>query len=521
MGIYLNPGSERFEESLNSEIYVDKSELIHYVNNFIGTEQKYICVSRPRRFGKSMAANMLAAYYGRENDTRALFENLKIAKMDSFEKHLNQYNVIFVNVQEFLSRTHDLNKMQELLQKSVLRDLLRAYPQVDYLDQTDLISAFQDIYEENRIPFIFIIDEWDCIFRENRYNAENQKMYLDFLRNLLKDKIYVKMAYMTGILPIKKYGSHSALNMFNEFSMTEPEKLAEFAGFTETEVKELCLKYDMDFDEAQRWYDGYQFSQKLHIYSPRSVVSAMLNHRFGNYWTRTETYEALKVYIEMNFDGLKDTIIRLMAGERKEIDTGTFTNDMATFQNADDVLTLLVHLGYLGYDVDTKEVFIPNSEVSGEFVNAIKGAGWNDVLNAVKLSEELLKATWSKDEAAVAAALEKVHMETSVLTYHDENALAYTLSLAYYSARIYYHVIREYPTGKGFADLVFLPRKNHPDKPAMIVELKWNKKVKTAIDQIYDRAYVEALKDYKGSLLLVAVNYDKKRKKHECKIESW
>lgn len=377
MGIYLNPGSERFEESLNSEIYVDKSELIHYVNRAVGTEQKYLCVSRPRRFGKSMTANMLAAYYGRENDTRGLFEKLNIAKKDSFEKHLNQYNVIFLNIQDFLSQTHDIELLRKSVEKSLLWDLLNNFPEVSYFDKEDLIRTMQDIYQKEKVPFIFIIDEWDCIFRENQDNVEAQKFYLDFLRNLLKDKIYIKLTYMTGILPIKKYGSHSALNMFSEFSMTEPEKLAEFVGFTEAEVKGLCQKYDMDFAETQRWYDGYQFNQSIHIYSPRSVVSAMLNQRFGNYWTRTETYEALKVYIEMNYDGLKDTIIELLAGEKKTIDTGTFTNDMTTFQNADDVLTLLVHLGYLGYNVETQEVYIPNYEVSGEFVNAIKVAGWD------------------------------------------------------------------------------------------------------------------------------------------------
>lgn len=519
MGIYLNPGSERFEESLNSEIYIDKSELIHYVNRQIGTEQKYLCVSRPRRFGKSMAANMLAAYYGRGYDSQKLFMNLNIAMKNSFKKHINRYNVIFLNMQEFWGKTHNVKLMKERIEEEVLWDLLEENNDVHYYNKEDLIRTIQDIYINNKVPFIFIIDEWDCIFRENQDNTEAQKYYLDFLRNLLKDKTYVKLAYMTGILPIKKYGSHSALNMFSEFSMIEPEQLAEFVGFTEAEVEELCQKYSMDFAETQRWYDGYQFSQSIHIYSPRSVVSAMLNHRFGDYWTRTETYEALKIYIEMNYDDLKDTIIELLAGGRKKIDTGTFTNDMTTFRNADDVLTLLVHLGYLGYNVDTQEVFIPNSEVSGEFVNAIKGAGWKEVFDAVTASDELLKATWSKDETSVSDALEKAHSETSILTYHDENALAYTLSLAYYSARQYYTIFGELPTGKGFADLVFLPRKNHQDKPAMIVELKWNKSVESAVNQILEKDYGEALKDYKGRLLLVAVNYNKKNKKHECKIE--
>ena len=519
MGVYLNPEPDGFKKALNSQIYVDKSGLIAYTNKVFDTEQEYVCVSRPRRFGKSMTANMLAAYYSRGYDNNELFQHLSIAQDASYEKHRNRYNVIFLNMQKFLSRTHDVGKMESMIERSVLRDLLREYPDVDYFDCEDLISSLQDIYEEIKIPFVFIIDEWDCIFRENQNDEEAQKLYLDFLRNLLKDAEYVKLAYMTGILPVKKYGTHSALNMFDEFSMAEPDRLAQYVGFTETEVKNLCEQYHMDFTEIQRWYDGYQFDQDVHVYNPRSVVRAMLSQRFGSYWTKTETYEALRIYIEMNFKGLKDTIIELLAGGRKKINIGKFTNDMATFQSVDDVLTLLIHLGYLGYEMEEQEVFIPNSEVAGEFVNAIEGAGWEEVIIAIKESEELLQATWKCDEAAVKMGLERAHMETSILTYNDETALSYTLSLAYYCARVYYTVVRELPTGKGVADLVFLPRKNHLDKPAMVVELKWNQSVEGAIAQIKKQQYLEALKDYEGNVLMVGINYDVKSKEHSCKIE--
>ena len=412
MGIYLNPGNERFEDAVSSEIYVDKTELIKYTNRVLKTEQKYICVSRPRRFGKSMAANMLAAYYGRNADSRKLFENLKIEKNASFMEHLNQYNVIFLNMQEFFSRTHDVTKMKMLLEKCLLRDLLRAYPDVDYLDKTDLIGVLQDIYAEFRIRFIFIIDEWDCIFRENKDGSEAHKMYLDFLRNLLKDRSYVALAYMTGILPIKKYGTHSALNMFDEFSMTNPKQLAEFVGFTESEVKGLCNRYGMDFEETRRWYDGYHFENVEHVYSPRSVVSAMLSRSFDNYWNQTETFEALRDYIVLNYAGLKDTVIELLAGKHKKIETGSFSNDMTTFSTADDVLTLLIHLGYLGYDFSSKEVFIPNSEIESEFVTAIQSAGWDTVINAIKKSDNLLKETWNKSaEGAIAQMKDKKYIK--------------------------------------------------------------------------------------------------------------
>jgi hypothetical protein len=422
-------------------------------------------------------------------------------------------------MQKFWSKTRDIVKMQERLENFLLKDLLNEYPTINYTDDTDLTEVLQDIYLQTDISFVFIIDEWDCIFRESKNNKEAQNLYLDFLRNLLKDANYVALAYMTGILPIKKYGTHSALNMFDEFSMTNPRELAEFVGFTESEVKQLCTQYNMNFEETKRWYDGYQFENVEHIYSPRSVVASMTSHRFDNYWNQTETFEALKDYIVMNYEGLKDTIIELLAGNRKKIDISSFSNDMTTFQSVDDILTLLIHLGYLGYDFSTEEVFIPNSEVASVFVTSIKSADWHEVVKAVKSSEELLQATWNQDTKAVAKGLEQAHFETSILKYNDENSLSCVISLAYYSARIYYTQIRELPTGKGFADLVFLPRKNHLDKPAIVVELKWDKSAKGAIAQIKDKNYVKALEEYQGNLLLVGVNYDIKTKKHECEIE--
>lgn len=519
MGIYLNPGNGKFQEAISSEIYVDKTGLIEYTNRVLKTKQKYVSVSRPRRFGKSMAAEMLTAYYGKGTDSRGLFCGLKIENNPLFEQHLNQYDVIFLNMQKFLSRTHDVSKMIALLEKSVLRDLIKAYPGVDYLDKKDLISVLEDIYEEYKVPFIFIIDEWDCIFRENKEDTKSQIAYLDFLRNLLKDAEYVALAYMTGILPIKKYGTHSALNMFDEFSMINPKQLAEFVGFTESEVRTLCVRYHMNFEETRRWYDGYRFENMEHVYSPRSVVSAMLSRSFDNYWNQTETFEALRDYIAMNYDGLKDIVIELLAGDHKKVDTSSFSNDMTTFATADDVLTLLIHLGYLGYDFSAKEVFIPNSEIASEFVTAVKDAGWQEVVNAVKKSDDLLRATWKKDADMVAEKIEESHFETSVLKYNDENSLACVISLAYYSARAYYTAIRELPTGKGYADIVYLPRKNHLDKPAMIIELKWDMSADGAIAHIKERKYIKALEDYKGNLLLVGVNYALKSKEHQCVIE--
>ena len=521
MGIYLNSGNDGFRESIHSEIYVDKTGLIAYTNALLGTRQKFLCISRPRRFGKTMAAEMLVAYYCCTCDSRELFQNLKIAQDESYEKHLNQYDVLFLNMQDFLSQAESAEHVTEYLQKVILRDLKQAYKDIVDFSDANLIDVLLQIYANAGVSFVFIIDEWDCIFREKKNATVVQTKYLDFLRSLLKDKPYVKLAYMTGILPIKKYGTHSALNMFDEYSMIGADVLAEYIGFTQDEVQALCETYKMDFEETRRWYDGYQVAEGLHIYNPKSVVDAMRRRKFNSYWVNTETYEALKVYIDMNLDGLKDVIVQLLGGERYAINTRKFTNDMTTFADKDDVLTLLVHLGYLAYDVAAKEVYIPNEEIRDEFVSAIDGSGWQEVMRSILASKVLLENTWCFDEAAVAEGLDAVHMDTtSILNYHNENALSCVISLAYYSARDAYTLIRELPTGKGFADMVFLPHK-YSGRPAMIVELKWDQSAEGAIGQIKEKQYVKALEHYTGEILLVGINYDKTTKKHNCKIERY
>lgn len=521
MGSYLNPGNEKFYRAINSEIYVDKTGLIGYTNKVLNTMQQNLCVSRPRRFGKSMAADMLTAYYSRGCDSKELFQGLKIADDQDFEKHLNKYNTIFINVQEFLSRTSDIYKLIDRIQRIVLRDIQREYPEIDYFDKDDLSECMQDIYEETGIPFVMIIDEWDCIFREYKNDKEAQEKYLDFLRDTLKDKRYIQLVYMTGILPIKKYGTHSALNMFSEYSMTNPRQLAQYVGFTGEEVQELCEKYHMDFNELKEWYDGYAFANVHSVYSPRSVIEAVLSGICDSYWNQTETFEALKIYIDMNFDGLKDDVLSMMVGEKVSINTGGFTNDMVTFHTKDDVLTLLIHLGYLAYDFEDKCVYIPNNEVRGEYVNAVSVSDWGEVSEALRNSAWTLQSIWKRRPEQVSKGIEQAHFETSHLQYNDENALSYTISLALYAARNFYQIYRELPTGKGFADLVFIPRKKFPDKPALIVELKWDKTAEGAIKQIKNKQYFESLKEYQGNLLLVGVNYDKDTREHQCKIEEF
>lgn len=521
MGNYLNQDGKKFYEITHSDIYVDKTELLTYTNSVLQTLQKYICISRPRRFGKSITASMIAAYYSRGCDAKELFSPYKIARNLDFDTYRNKYNTLFLNMQEFLSRTKNIYELLDRMKRLVLRDLKREYPNVDYFDDTDLIESMQDVYQETNCPFVVIIDEWDCIFREYKQDKEAQEIYLDFLRDMLKDKSCIALAYMTGILPIKKYGTHSALNMFDEFSMINPGPLAPYVGFTEMEVEYLCHKYRMDMEEVKAWYDGYSFSMAASVYSPRSVVNSMLFGKIENYWNQTETFEALQVYIDMNFDSLKDDVLSMIAGERIPVNTGSFTNDMTTFRTEDDVLTLLIHLGYLAYDSENKVVKIPNNEVRNEYVNSVAASDWGEVSIALKQSADTLNAIWQRRPQQVAEGIQLAHFETSHIQYNDENALSYTISLALYAARNFYTMHRELAGGKGFADIVFIPRKKFQDKPALVVELKWDKSADGAISQIKRKEYCRSLEEYAGNALLVGVNYNKRTKVHECMIEEY
>ena len=520
MGVYLNPGNKGFKEAVRSEIYVDKTGVIACANKLFNTQEKYVCISRPRRFGKSMALQMLSAYYGRGCDSRELFAGLKIESVSSFEEHLNRYDVIYLNMQQFLIGAKK-QEITEYLEQEVLEELLEEYGYLLKRHDMGLADTLRKIYAKSGKEFVFLIDEWDCVMRKHQESEAIQKQYLDFLRNLLKDQTFVALAYMTGILPVKKYGKHSALNMFSEYSMTDQGIFEEYTGFTEDEVKELCHRFRMDFAQVGSWYDGYQLTRFSHIYNPKSVVESMKHRKFSNYWTSTETYEALKVYMEMDFDGLRTDIVKMLGGERVKVNTRSFQNDMKNFKTKDDVLTLLVHLGYLGYDSEAREAFIPNKEIVEEFENAMSVGGWPEVMKVLKASERLLEDTLRRDEEKVAKGLDMAHMEVaSILTYNDENSLGCAIGLAYYSARKDYKMIRELPTGRGFADVVFLPLP-FSGKPAMVVELKYDKSARTAIEQVKEREYTRALEGYSGEILLVGVNYDKddKNKPHSCMIE--
>ena len=516
MGIYVNPNNDGLKQSLNSKIYVDKSGMIEITNSLLDTRQNCMCISRPRRFGKSMNIDLLIAYYSKGCDSKDLFANLKIAKNPDFEKHLNKYNVIWLNLPKFKDLGCGIETLLPTMIKQLKRELVKEFKNIEIHDDEPLQSILAEIYYQTNVKFVVLIDEWDYIFREST-NTKLQEEYVDFLRALFKDSPFIKLAYITGILPVKRYDTQSALNNFDEYSMIIPDKLAEYFGFTEDEVKALCKKFHRDFEEIKAWYDGYLMPGNVHLYNPCSVVKAM-DGEVGSYWNTTSSFEALSVPINLDLKGLRKTIIELMGGTRCIINASKFTNDVNCIKSRDDALTFLVHLGYLGYDKSTGEVFIPNREIRGEFDNALEENEWDEVIDAIQNSEDLLKATWNNDEEAVADYIEKAHLKiASILGFNNEETLRSVVSIAYYTAIRFYQFIREFPSGKGFADIVFLPYK-HVNKPLIVIELKQNKSPESAISQIKEKKYSESLKKYSGDILLVGITYDDD-KKHFCKIE--
>ena len=520
MGAYINIGNAGFQSARNGE-YVDKSGLIAVVNATLNTRNCFSCVSRCRRFGKSMAAEMLCAYYDQSCDSRALFADLEIAKDPSFEQHLNKYPAIYLDMTSFVTRFHDEDIVGHI-NAELIEDISSAFPQVETHDGDDLMKYLIRINAETNQPFIFIIDEWDAICREFKPGTQAMDGYVNWLRRMFKEvnasKVFAAV-YMTGILPIKKYKTESALNNFTEYSMVDPGDMAPFFGFTKAEVRALAYKHGFDFDELEKWYDGYQIGSECSMFNPNSVMQALRKKWCSNYWAATGAYDAVANYIRMNFDGLKDDVVFLLSGGRVKVNTTKFQNDISIIQSRDDVLTVLIHLGYLSYDRVRRECYVPNWEVAGELTNAVEDTDWTPVVKALEQSERLLQATLDGDSEAVARGIDVAHDEnTSILSYNDENSLACVLSIAYYYAKNDYIMHRELPSGKGFADIVLIPRKNI-DSPAIVLELKYNQDADTAISQIRRKQYPAKIAEYTDNLLLVGINYDKQLKTHQCRIE--
>lgn len=524
MGRFVNPDNSAFQVALNSKIYVDKTGLLEYTNSVLNTTQALICNSRPRRFGKSITANMLTAYYSRGCSSERMFEGLEISRSSSFKKHLNQYDLIHFDVQWCMEPAGGLEKVIAYIKKSVIEELKEIYREILPDGITSLAEALSCINAASGKKFIIIIDEWDILIRDGATNQAVQEEYINFLRGLFKGTEptrFIQLVYLTGILPIKKVKTQSALNNFDEFTMLDASVLAPYVGFTQEEVRQLCTEYGRDFEEVKRWYDGYQLVG-YQVYNPKAVVSVMLRGDFQSYWSSTGSYEVILPLINMNFDGLRESIIEMLSGASVEVEVTSFQNDTVSFENKDDVLTYLIHLGYLAYNQKSQTAYIPNEEIRQEFITATRRKKWNELIEFQRESEKLLEATLDMDEVAVAEGIEKIHEEyASAIQYNNENSLSSVLTIAYLSSMQYYFKpIRELPAGRGFADFVFFPKAEYvEDYPALLVELKWNKNAKTAIQQIKERKYSHIFGEYTGDILLVGISYDKKSKKHECVIE--
>ena len=521
MGRYINKGNNAFRDIVNSE-YVDKTSLIPLINATLNTESRYSCVTRCRRFGKSMAAKMLCAYYDKSCDSRELFRGLVAEKADSFEKYLNKYYVISVDMTDFTTKFRGERDIVSLIQQEIMDEVLEVFPDTKVKKRDDLMDILYSISESTGDRFVMIIDEWDAILREMGTDEYITTSYVDLLRRLFKgsgsNDVFAG-AYLTGILPIKRYNTESALNNFNEYSMIDPAYLAPCFGFTKDEVQALARQHNASMEELKMWYDGYTIGSEKSIYNPYSVMKALQRGVCKSYWTTTGAYDSVITYIQMNYDGLKDDIIRMLSGERVYVNTSKFQNDMHIVRSKNDVLTVLIHLGYLAYDFDNQECYIPNKEVADELLNAVEDTSWTRLADTIVASRNLLAATISGNEQAVARAIDLAHDEnTSILAYNDENSLACVLSVAYIWAKNEYIIHREYATGKGYADLVMIPRRN-VSKPALVIELKFNHSADTAIDQIKRKEYPAKLAEYSGEILLVGINYDKETKQHTCKIE--
>ena len=524
MGRFVNPDNSAFQVALNSRIYVDKTGLINFTNSVLDTMDGYICNSRPRRFGKSYAANMLAAYYSKGCDSEKMFSGLEIAKASDFKRHLNKYDVIHIDIQWFLANCGNADEVVPFITKSVLDELREIYPGTLPAEGVRLPDALSRVKERTGQKFIIIIDEWDVLIRDGEVSETIQDEYINFLRGMFKGTEptkYIQLAYLTGILPIKKEKAQSAVNNLDEFTMLQAFGLAPYIGFTENEVKDLCKEYNRDFEKVKKWYDGYLLDG-YQVYNPKAVVSLMIKGKFRSYWSETGSYEVVVPLICMNFDGLKTAIIEMLSGAEVEVNTASFKNDPAKIQNRDDVITYLIHLGYLAYDQTFGMAFVPNEEIRQELIRATRRKKWNELAKFQSESEKLLSATLDMNGEEVARQIETIHNEyASAIQYNNENSLSSVLSIAYLSAMEYYFKpIREMPMGRGFADYVFIPKPEYRrDYPALVVELKWNKNARTALQQIRDRHYPETLVGYTGSILLVGINYDQRTKMHECLIE--
>ena len=508
---------KQFKMDIASEPYVDKSLLIDKLNSFIRTRNRFICITRPRRFGKTMNATMLGAYYTQGYDAHDLFKNLKIAQTTSYEKHINKHHVFYIDFSRMPDYCDSYRTYIDSIMKTIKEDLMNIYPKLSEKSYDYLYQMFLDTNDS----FIFIMDEWNSIFYKDFMQEKDKKAYLEFLKGLLKDQPYVELAYMTGVLPIAKYSGGSELNMFKEYNFMNDRIYEDYFGFDEEEIIELTKKYTKpSFETLKKWYDGYYKSDGSSLFNPRSVSSALIDGICLNYWTETRPMNEIAEYIEHNVDAVREDIVKMVAGIPIEVELEGYGAEQLRLDSRDEILSAMVVFGFLSYHDGFLR--IPNHELMEKFQTVLKRSSMGGVADIVNNSKNVLDATIELDAKRVAQYIEEAHdREIPFLQYNNENSLSCVITLCYLYARNYYEVTREDKSGKGFVDYLFTPKKK--GYPAIILELKYNKTAQEAIDQIKRKNYVDRVRNFK-EILYVGINYSidaDEHKHHDCIIEKY
>ena len=549
MGNFLNPTEEnsyaRLANRKDKYLFVDKSDFIEITNNRLNEDNRFMVVTRPRRFGKTVTAHMLLAYYSKEYVGKNIFDNLKISKAASYIDHLNIYDVIYIDMNtikdKYISYKSDkslyidgIDDIVDFLQYMVIRDLKKNKEYDEQISSDPLIgkkslsSALEIIRKHTKKPFIFIMDEWDLIYREYRNEDSLQEKFIEFMRGLFKSdggKACFALAFLTGILPIKKYNSQSALNNFNEYNMLSPEPYEKYFGFTEDEVAEIVKSPSckISSQELKEWYEGYNLNC-IDIYNPNSVVSAVQDGKCKSYWSGTSSNEEVVRLINMDFDGIKRDIVNLIEGEEVTFSCSNFQNDMVNIKDKNDVFSLLVCLGYLGCS-ETKNqyrkiAYVPNAEIKSVLMGIVKEQNWYGRMETIKRSENLLKAIKELDEKTVATIIQEIHNSSSValLDYNDEESLTYCVMTGLlWSTLDDYSCHREDQAGKGRVDLVYEPITRR--QPLILIEFKYDGSAEEAIAQIKTQEYCKRYVGQYRNIIIVGINYSTKTKDHQCLIE--
>jgi hypothetical protein len=536
MGVYLNSKTAYilYKSETEKTYFVDKSRMLEELFPLVQTGNNHICITRPRRFGKTVMANMISAFFSKACDAGDIFDSLQIAEASDYSKYRNRFPVIHISFNELSSGCISYREYIKRIEKRLIRDLEKEYPAADFEETDSAADVLLELYEQDdSARFVFVFDEWDFIFHQEFIREQDKKEYLIFLRNLLKDRPYVRLAYMTGILPITKYSSGSELNMFSEFTMASEERFSEYFGFTEQEVDFLFARYKEQGAVSQQvtreglkeWYDGYHTKVGERLYNPRSVVMSLSNNNIGNYWTSSGPYDEIFYYIQNNVAAVRDDLALMAAGDAVPAEIWEYAATSQVLKTKEQIFSAMVVYGFLSYE--NGMVSIPNKELMNQFANMLKReTSFGYVNRLAKESERMLRATLMGDTEAMEEILEKTHdAESPILSYNHETELSAVVNLAYLSARDYYRIEREEKAGKGFVDFIFYPEMP-PAETGIILELKVNHTPEEAIAQIYQKNYALRFREWTTQrnrplkkVLLVGIGYDKNTKKHRCMIE--